>query len=57
MGDKLYQLLKERWNAASHTERAVMRQHAKLNMPLPDDLKAEARRRDLIVEWPPRTGG
>jgi hypothetical protein len=57
MADRLYQLLKDRWNATNHADRSVLRRHVKLNRPLPEDLKAEARRRGLVVEWPPRMGG
>lgn len=55
MTQTMYRLLKKWWTEKmSHADRAVLRQHAKLNMPLPDDLKAEARSRGLIVEWPPQ---
>lgn len=58
MVDRMYRLLKWWWNSkCSSTDRAVLRQSAKLNMPLPDEIKREARSRGLIVEWPPKRQG
>lgn len=57
MPDALYRLLKQRYPSMSHTDKAALRQCAKRNLPLPEDIKQEARQRGIIVEWPPRQGG
>jgi hypothetical protein len=49
----LYKLLKRWWRNASARDRRDLRRCAIFKKPLPDTLKAKARDRKLIIEWPP----
>jgi len=56
MQGDLYRFLKRRYERANHIDKASLRHIAKQGLPLPNDIKQEARQLGIIVSWPPEEG-